>query len=220
MTKSSSSAGVPANIRKFLQDGAQYLVRNDLAGAERCANFALALAPDHPRPIGLLGSVLRRQGRIAEAVASLGDAVAQHPRDFELLQELARALADNGQLSSSIDRYKGALALRKDAQTWFELGNTCDRNSQGEDALHAAQQSILLAPQHMPSRFLRARALTAMGRIEDAAKEYRSLARRPAQAAKAWFGPIACLRHSHWAKPMNPPDVILMRWRRCNAPID
>lgn len=183
-----TAQGLPAKVRKFLLDGTQLVERNDLAGAERCANFALALAPNHPQPIALLGRVLRRQGRVAEAVASLSDAVIQHPHDFELLQELARALADSGQLSSAIDRYRDALAVDVDAQTWFELGNTCDRNSQGEDALRAAKQSIRLAPQHMPSRFLLARALTATGRIEDAAAEYRSLARRPAQAAKAWFG--------------------------------
>lgn len=188
MTKSVSPSGIPVNIRKFLLDGAQFLQRNDLDGAVRSANFALALAPDHPRPIGFLGKVLRKQGRAADAVEALSDAIAQHPRDFELRQELAGALADHGQLNSAIDQYKEALALRTDAQVWYELGNTFDRNSQGEDALHAAQQSINLAPQHMPGRFLRARALTATGRIKDAAEEYRSLTRRPGEAAKAWFG--------------------------------
>ncbi len=187
MTKSAPRSNVPANIRKFLQDGAQFLQRNDLAGAERCANFALALAPDHPRSIGLLGKVLRRRGRTSDAVATLNDAVALHPDDFEIRQDLAGALADHGQLVSAIDQYREALALRPDAQMWFELGTILDRNSQGEDALHAAEHSIRLAPQHMPSRFLRARALTAMGRIEEAAKEYRSLTRRPGQTAKAWF---------------------------------
>ncbi len=188
MRKLAPTAGVPANIRKFLQDGTQFLQRNDLAGAERSANFALALAPDHPRPNELLGKVLRKQGRAKDAVAFLGDAVAQHPDDFELRKELARALADLAQLDAAIDQYRAALAIRSDAQMWFELGTVCDRNSQGEEALRAAQQSIQLAPQHMPSRFLRARVLTTTGRIDDAAKEYLSLTRRPAQAAKAWFG--------------------------------
>ena len=188
MTKSAPPDGVPANVRKYLHDGVQFLQRNELAAAERSANFAVALAADHPRPIGLLGKVLRRQGKAAEAVATLSDAVARHPQDFELRQDLAGSLADNGQLNSAIDQYREALSLRPDAKVWFELGNTFDRNSQGEDALHAAQQSLRLAPQHMPTRFLRARALTTTGQIEDAAREYRSLTRRPAQAAKAWFG--------------------------------
>lgn len=188
MPKFAPFSDAPANVRKFLLDGAQFLQRNDLAGAERCANFALALAPDHPRTTGLLGKVLRRRGRMADAVATLSDAVAHHPRDVELRQDLAGALADHGQLVSAIDQYREALALRKDAQMWFELGTILDRNSQGEDATEAAQQSIRLAPQHMPSRFLRARALTTTGRIEVAAEEYRSLTRHPAQAAKAWFG--------------------------------
>ena len=188
MTKSATPACIPANIRKFLHDGDRYLQCNDLAGAERSANFAMALAADHPRAMGLLGKVLRRRGRTTDAVAFLKDAVARNPRDFELRQELARALADDTQLDSAIDQYREALALRPDAQLWFELGTTCDRNSQGEDALEAAQQAIRLAPQHMPSHFLRARVLTTTGRIEEAAKEYRRLARHPAQAAKAWFG--------------------------------
>ena len=188
MTNSATPAGIPANIRKFRHDGDRSQQCNDLAGAERSANFAMALAADHPRAMGLLGKVLRRRGRTTDAVAFLKDAVARNPRDFELRQELARALADDTQLDSAIDQYREALALRPDAQMWFELGTTCDRNSQGEDALEAAQQAIRLAPQHMPSRFLRARALTASGRIEEAAQEYRRLTSRPAQAAKAWFG--------------------------------
>ena len=198
MTKLSPHSGVPANIRKFLQNGAQLLERNDLAGAERCANFALALAPDHPQPLALLGNVLRRQGRTTDAVKFLRDAVDQHPHEFELRKEFAGALADQAQLDSAIDQYRKALALRADARMWFELGTVCDRNSQGEDALHAAQQSIRLAPQHMPSRFLLARVLTSSGRIEEAAREYRSLTRRPAQAAKAWFGllDLKTVRHT------------------------
>lgn len=199
MTKLPLPSGVPANIRKFLQDGAQCLKCNDLAGAEHCANFALALAPGHPRPSALLGKVLRRQGRTTAAVTFLKDAVEQQPRDVELRQELAGALADHAQLNSAIDQYREALALHPDARTWFELGTVLDRNSQGEDAIHAAQQAVRLAPQNMPSRFLLARALTATGRIEEAAKEYRSLTRRPGQAAKAWFGllDLKTVRHTN-----------------------
>ncbi|MFZ2235695.1 MAG: sulfotransferase [Dokdonella sp.] len=195
MTKSQPP---PANIRKFLLDGTQCIERNDLGGAERCANFAMALAPDHPRPVALFGKVLRRQGRTTDAVSFLREAVAKHPLDVELRQELAGTLADHAQLDSAIDQYREALALRQDARIWFELGTICDRNSQAEHALHAAQQSIRLAPQHMPSRFLLARALTSTGRIEEAAREYRSLTRRPAQAAKAWFGllDLKTVRHT------------------------
>ncbi len=175
-------------VRKHLMDGAQFLKQHDFANAERSATFALALAPDRAQPIEFFGSVLRLKGLPVAAIDFLQDGVKRHGDDFGIRRELARSLAAVDDLDGAIQQFNAALALRSDGEVWFELGSIHDRNGQGTEALHAAHEATALLPDHQPSRFLLASALTSTGKIDAAAAEYRSLTKRPAQAAKAWFG--------------------------------
>ena len=175
-------------VRKHLVDGHNFLRRNDVINAERSATFAIALAPHHAQPIELFGRVLRRRGNSAAAVELLQAGIERYPDEFGLRRELANALAAVDNLDDAIKQFRIALALRADGEVWFELGSVHDRNAQASEALYAAQNALALLPNHMPSRILLASALTATGKIDEAAVEYRSLTRHPAQAAKAWFG--------------------------------
>ena len=175
-------------VRELLRDGTRFLDNDDVLGAERSATCALALVPEHVQALALFARVLRRRGKSDEAVTFLRGAVAIHPHDPSLLYELAAAHSDLAQFEAAIEWFKQLLPLRPDSQAWFGIGIAYDRSSQGEAALLAAQKAVRLAPRHMPSRFLLARALTATGNIEEATHTYRNLTRLPAEAAKAWYG--------------------------------
>ncbi|HEV8240850.1 MAG TPA: sulfotransferase [Thermoanaerobaculia bacterium] len=75
-----------------------------------------------------------------------------------------------------------------DVQAWFEAAVEHDRNADAPAALEAARRTLLLAPRHLGAEFLIARALTAVGRIDEAAETYRRLTRRSGAEARAWFG--------------------------------
>ena len=76
----------------------------------------------------------------------------------------------------------------QDSKAWFELALWHDENADAPAALEAARQALLLAPRHLGAELLTARALTAVGRIDEAAEAYRRLTRRPGAEARAWFG--------------------------------
>jgi tetratricopeptide (TPR) repeat protein len=98
--------------------------------------------------------------------------------------QLVDCLSDEGQVDEATER----LPPPQNAQAWFELGMRHDGNADAPAALEAAQQALLLAPHHLGAQFLIARALTAVGRIDEAAEAYRRLTRRPGAEAQAWFG--------------------------------
>jgi len=183
-----SSTAEPPRVLALLRDGERLLLRNDLAGAYNAAMCALALAPELARPPLLMARVLRRYGRSAEALTLLQETAREHGDDADLLRELGASLSETGAFADAVELLRRAVALRADADSWYELGVACDRNAQPEESLLAARQAARLAPNHVGSQYLIARGLTAQGEIDEAAAVYRKLTRLPAEAAKAWFG--------------------------------
>lgn len=187
MTTTPSTTASP-RVLALLRDGERLLARGDFNGAHNAAMCALALAPQQLRAQLLLARSLRRAGRSAEALALLRDSErGRGGEEAELLRELGACLGETGAFADAVATLQRAVALRADADSWYELGVACDRNDQLLLALQAAREAARLAPQHLGNRYLLARALTAQGHIDEAAAVYRQLARLPAEAAKAWF---------------------------------
>ena len=147
--------------------------------------FALALQPNQPVALRVSGMVQRRRGSPDLAEASLRAALSIAPDDKRARCELAASLADQGRISEAIAELQ--MVSPPDADVWFEIGALHDRNSDAPAALEAAAKATKLSSQHVGAQFLAARALTSVGRTDEAAALYRRLARLPAQAAKAWF---------------------------------
>lgn len=93
-----------------------------------------------------------------------------------------------GTLDAAIATLRRRLATREDATGWFELGLVLDRDADCTGALNAARRALALAPRHHAARFLAARALTGLGRIDEVETEYRTLTNSTRDAARAWFG--------------------------------
>lgn len=186
MTAKPSTTASP-RVLALLRDAERLLARNDFGAAHNAAMCALALAPQSLRAQLLMAHILRRSGRSAEALALLRDSLRSHGDEAELLRELGASLSETGAFAEAVTLLQRAVALQADAQSWYELGVACDRNDQPEQSLQAAREAARLAPQHLGNRYLLARALTALGQIDEAAAIYRQLAKLPAEAAKAWF---------------------------------
>jgi len=97
------------------------LQRGHYADAEARLRKTLALSggcvretpgPDAAEAYGSLGIVLRRQGRLGEAVAAYQQAVALRPDYAEGHYNLAIALLAQGRLAESIDSYRRAYQLQ------------------------------------------------------------------------------------------------------------
>ena len=67
------------SLDPYIGLGESYRYRGEDAEAEAWYRKALALAPDHWRPLHHLGIVLYKQGRYEEALQALNTSLAQHP---------------------------------------------------------------------------------------------------------------------------------------------
>lgn len=175
-------------LRRLVRDAERQLAARDVAAAEKTLVCALAMAPDDTPALRAFARVQTQRNRPAYAIESLRRALAFTPDDTELLGELAQAHAQAGDLDEAIATQQHAVNRKPDVANWFELGVLLDRNTDCAGALDVARRVETLAPTHHAARFLAARALTGLGRIDEAAAEYRQLTTIPSEAAKAWFG--------------------------------
>ncbi|MEO8460206.1 MAG: sulfotransferase [Dokdonella sp.] len=179
---------LPVRASALLREIARYLDRNDSAAAEHSAAIALTLAPDHPECLRLFALVQQRRGSPRDAVVCLQRSLAARPDDVLSLSQLAAALGDLSEFEPAIDALQRVCELAPTASAWFDLGVMLDHDAMHEHALAAAEHALLLQPTLTSARFLRARSLQALGRIDETAGEYRQIIARGTSLAQAWFG--------------------------------
>ncbi len=180
--------------------GAAELSRGHVLAARRQYGEALeayrAAAEARPRsarPRELLGHLLYRQGKPAEARAAYEDALRVEPRGaVEAEIGLARLEADAGQLDGALERLGGVLqrqpgnlhALLSRANLGLRRGREADVALALDDtaralALDARSESVL---------FARAQALLAARRLDEAAQGYALLHKAHPRSALAAYG--------------------------------
>lgn len=189
MSKSRTNpAAPPSPSSRFVRDAERFLTAGRFAEADNAAACALALEPDDASALACFARAQLARGRLTEAIAAFRQALSQQADDAALLDGLAQAQASAGAVADAIVTLRRRVAVRPDAAGWFDLGLQLDRQAECAEALEAARHALALAPRHIAARFLAARALTALGRIDEAAAEYRTLTTNPSDAARAWFG--------------------------------
>lgn len=179
---------IPAKAVAILREVEQALASNNLPAAELALVPAMALAPEHPKTLRLLGRAQYQRGNWAEAVRNFEAVDAAIPGDIDNLVDLGRAQSANGEPGNAAATLHRALEHRNDAATLIELGVVLDAGANADAALAVADQLIARDPDLARARLLRARSLQALGRIDDTAAEYRELIRRHHEIPAAWFG--------------------------------
>jgi len=206
-------------VTALLTEAGRLLARRDDAGAERVLTGARVLAAEHPELLRLDGLLLHRRGRLAEAADLYRRALATHADDAQLLGQYGELMADLGDSQSALDLLRRACVVAAaDANAWMRLSLQLDRRALHEEALASARRVVALAPGHAEGRLLIARNLQALGRIDEAANEYRQLiARGGERAYQAWFslvdmktvrldaGEVAALERLHAAAGLPEP---------------
>jgi tetratricopeptide (TPR) repeat protein len=181
-------AARPSALRRLVHDAERFLAARQLAQAENATVCALAMEPEDGPALACLARVQALRGQFTAAIDTFGRALSLQPDAPELLDGLAQAQASTGALDEAVATLRRRVALKPDAAGWFEFGMMLDRNAECAESLEAARRAEALAPRLHASRFLVARALTGLGRIDEAAAEYRKLTSIAGEAARAWFG--------------------------------
>ena len=157
--------------------------------AEGSLSNVLALAPDHPDAVRLLGMVAQRRGNHARAADCFRKVLAIFPEDDELHVGLGIALFELAEPEQALVHLRQACALAPDsASAWFNLGEALGRHALSKDAVAALQRALQLNPAHVPARLSLARVQASLGHIDAAVKGYREVVRRDPGNAEGWFG--------------------------------
>jgi tetratricopeptide (TPR) repeat protein len=107
----------------------------DYAGAHRLLQQALAQAPGDPLVIGAIGAVLRKEGRLDEAIAVLNRVIAAGPRNAAAWLERGYVLDALRDDAAARDSYARALAI--DPNMAPALGKLADAAAKAGDAVTA-----------------------------------------------------------------------------------
>ncbi len=172
-------AGTPPSVsptpdlRALLEAAVRHHQDGRLADAEQGYRAVLALAPNEPDALHLLGLVRREQQRYDEALMLIGRAAALVPAQPLFHFNLGAVLRQVGRLADAEQSLKQALMLAPDsveARLEFALTLLDGRTLPMAEAL--LRESLGLVPDHAPTHFALAGLLLLTGRYEDGWQEY------------------------------------------------
>ena len=130
---------------------------------------ALELAPGNPNIIGAIGAVLRKQGRLSEALKRLDEAIRLDPTAAAPWLERGMALETGGSLEPALASYHRAAELDPQSASAFGgVASIASRRGDLDVALHYGERALALDPLDPPGAAGMARAKIEQGRPEEA----------------------------------------------------
>jgi tetratricopeptide (TPR) repeat protein len=112
-------------------------------------------------------------GDVAGAVGALNQAVGLNPNDPNIHRELADAYSAQGRSDDAFCELMAALLIDpRDAQAHAAIGQLYLDTERDEEAVTAFNRALELAPDRYQTRYALATALTRLGRIAEAAREF------------------------------------------------
>lgn len=178
---------VPSPGAALLNAALQNLQAGRLAEAERALHQVLALTPDDPDAVHLLGLVALQKRDLPEAERLLTRATQLDRRQPAAWNNLGVALREQGKLSEAVTAYRKALGVAPDfTDALSNLGGTLNRLGQTTDAIPALRKAIVREPNHAEALNNLGAALLRQGAAGEAeALLKRALAVAP-RLAEAW----------------------------------
>jgi len=160
-----------------------------LSEAEALYRRALAVQPDHPDALHLLGVLAYQARRYDAAVATISRAIRQNGRNAHYFSNLGNALRDQGNLDEAIAAYRQAIGVRPDfADGHSNLGNALRDQGRLDEAIAAYRRAIGLKPDYAEAHSNLAVALRDQGGLDEAIAAYRQAIAVKPDFAKAQFG--------------------------------
>ncbi|MGH8144717.1 MAG: tetratricopeptide repeat-containing sulfotransferase family protein [Rhodanobacteraceae bacterium] len=157
--------------------------------AERSLTNVLALVPDYPDAVRMLGMVVQRRGDHVRAADCFRRVLALWPEYADLRICLGIALYEQGEVAEAVTHLRKACEFEPaSASAWFNLGEALGREAHSDDAVAALQRAIDLNPTHTSARLSLARVQASLGRIDAAVAGYREVLRHDPGNAEGWFG--------------------------------
>jgi protein O-GlcNAc transferase len=141
----------------------------------------LAVEPDQPEALNLVGQIVYQQGQRALAVDHFRRAVAARPTSAAYHNSLGNALKGLGQYAEAIASYERALQLNPGlADVYYNLGNAWRERGRLAEAVAAYRRCLTLTPDVARVHNNLGNALQELGQADEAVACYhRALALEP-----------------------------------------
>ena len=121
-----------------------------------------------------LGEILKKMGRIADALAPMQKAAALSPGDVAAHYNLGNTLKDLDRLEEAEASYRRALQIRPDlAEAHCNLGNILNDMGRLEEAEASYRQALQITPDYAEAHSNLGITLNDMGRLDEAEASYR-----------------------------------------------
>ncbi|HEV2444069.1 MAG TPA: tetratricopeptide repeat protein, partial [Steroidobacteraceae bacterium] len=174
---------------RLLARGRSEWAQQQFEAAQQSLIAVLALAPDEPDAVRLLGMAAQRLGNHAKAIDCLRRVLAMSPEDSDLHIGLGISLFEQGEFDAALMHFRSACKLeRTSTSAWFNLGEALGRQAHTEEAIAALRRALELDPAHISARLSLARVQANLGQVSEAVAEFREVLRRDPANAEGWFG--------------------------------
>lgn len=158
---------VPGHLDSMIGLGDIYLAQGDTGAAVESYSKAIQTRDDARARHGL-GLAYARQNKVQEAAQEFERSIALNPQAFDSYVAYGNLLAGAGVLARAEQAFRSALALRQDASVQVALASVLTRQGKAAEAMQWIGP-VLNAGSREPAVLLEAaRALQALGRIEEA----------------------------------------------------
>jgi len=146
----------------------------------------LAVRPDQPDALHLLGVALYQTGQLPQSLEHLRKALQIQPANPAYANSLGVALLAAGRTDEAVGYFRRALKLKPDyADAYSNLGNALFEKGQYAEAVASCRQALAIAPDHTDALYNLGNALAAQGHLDEAITSYQRAIRRRPQFAKA-----------------------------------
>ena len=147
-----------------------------LEAAATATREAIRRRPDDAYAHFSLGAVLRKQGKVDEAIAEYRTAIRLQPEDAAYHDNLSELLGRQGKLDEAIAEHRTAIRIRPDfANAYNTLGYLLSEVKDDKRAAAAAyREAIRLQPDFARAHNNLGRALQHLGELDEALAEYRT----------------------------------------------
>ncbi|MCC6206744.1 MAG: tetratricopeptide repeat protein, partial [Gammaproteobacteria bacterium] len=134
-------------IQALLKEGNEHLARGGLEAAADRFDAALALQPDTPETLIVLGTAFYRMGRLDASATAFEKALALKPDSAEACHNLGTVYMDQGRLDLAAGNFQKAIGLKPDAAvTHYNLGLIRFRQGNIDEAIACNQRALALRP--------------------------------------------------------------------------
>ena len=164
----------PEKILQILRRGLALQQSGKLKEAEYCYQLVLRDNPDHPEALNLLGTLASKAKNHAIAIECLTKAVSAQPNNVFYRNNLGFCLNAARRAREAIPHFEKAMAAQpRMLEPLMGLAHSHKFLGNGEEAEKALRRALLLAPENKRSRILLGEVLIDLGRIKEAAIQFR-----------------------------------------------